>query len=117
MATYYQIIQCIYKQWIVEKTQELIQHQYIQNTELRRLAQPLTSWTNRDYHTLSALCEIEESSLKRILGYAGKTAQHISQKNEAKIIQYLGYGSDTDRFHRDLIRKMYQYLEEEEEQA
>lgn len=114
MATYHQIIQEVRKIWIVSYTQELVREKYSSHKTYQRLLEPLEAWTNQDYQSLSKLSKIQEASLKRILGYAGITSRKISDKNETKLIKYLGYADNPQNYHRDLIRTVYQYVREME---
>ena len=108
MKNYYQIIQEIYQKWIVEHTQNLVSKTYSKDPDFSRLLRPLRLWKNRDYQSLSALCEIEDSTLKRILGYTHPT--RVSPKNEARIAQYLGYANKMEEFTQLLVKKMYRYI-------
>lgn len=109
MTTYQQIVQEVYKTWIVKHTQKLVNKAYKRHPEFERLLRPVKTWTNRDYESLSAISEIDTTALKRVLGYSKRRAQ-VSPKNEKKIINFLGYTEKKEEFTNLLISEMYNYM-------
>jgi len=105
--TIYQIIQKVYQDWITEHTQKLVSQKYNKFEDFMRLMKPQNTWTSGDYESLSAISGIEVSSLKRIMGY--KPSVRISEQNERKIAQYLGYGDKMEEFYKILLEKIYLY--------